>query len=155
VQATEVVVPETKVATTFGFGVTLPPATTEPLAGLHFTLKSKAATLNTTVVVRDCPLFIPVTMTETVPAVVKVHDNAVTWLGGRVTLGAIEQAALLDDNATTPLKPVEPLTVIDAVSATPVPPLIGPLFERAKSVTVNENCGLAEWAGAEQLTLIV
>jgi hypothetical protein len=62
---------------------------------------------------------------------------------------------LLDDNATAPLKPVEPVTLTVAESETPVPPAIGPLFERAKSVTVNENCGDAARAGAEQFTLIV
>ena len=83
-------------------------------------------------------------MTETVPAVVKVHDKVATWLGGRVTLAGIVQAALLDDNATIPLKPVEPLTLIVAESATPVPPLtVDGLAERAKLVTANENCGLA------------
>jgi hypothetical protein len=99
--------------------------------------------LNTTVVVRDCPEFVPVTTTEKVPDVAKVHDKVATWLGGRVTLAGIVQAALLDDNATAPLKPVEPVTLTVAESETPVPPAIGPLFERAKSVTVNENCGVA------------
>jgi hypothetical protein len=114
-------------------------------------------TLNTTVVIRDCPLFVPVTITETEPAAVKVHDKAVVASGGRVTLGAIVQAALSDDNATLPLKPVEPATLIVALAATPVVAEMGPLFERAKLVTVSENCGFAAWVCPPplQFTLIV
>jgi hypothetical protein len=44
---TEAAVPLVRVTTTFGAGVTLLPATTEPVAGLQATLKSNgAATVN-------------------------------------------------------------------------------------------------------------
>ena len=147
VQETEAAAPLVRATTTFGFGVTLLPETTAPLDGLQATLKLKAGEmLNVTVVVRDCRLFVPVTTTRKVveTVTVKVHDNVVVALGGRVTLDAIVQAVgLLDDNATIPLKPVEPPTLIVAPAATPLVPEIGPLFERAKLETVNENCGLA------------
>src|SRR2546425_1954307 len=108
VQETEAAAPLVRATTTFGFGVTLLPETTAPLDGLQATEKSNPAEmLNVTAVDRDCRLFVPVTTTwkvvETVT--VKVHDNVVVALGGRVTLDAIVQAVgLLDDNATIPLK---------------------------------------------------
>src|SRR3989442_10477225 len=108
VQVTETAEPLVNVTTTFGLGVTLLPETTEPLDGLHATEKSKpAATLKVTVVVRDCPLFVPVTTTVKVveTVTVKVHDKVAVWLGGRVTLAGIVQAVgLLDNNVIKPLK---------------------------------------------------
>src|SRR5712692_266078 len=115
--------------------------------------------MNVTVVVRDCPVFVPVTTTGKEPDAVKVHDKVAVWLGGRVTLTGIVQATLLDDNATAPLNcgDREPPTLIVAASGLPLTPLIGPLFERAKLVTVNENCvvGARVTPPPEQLTLIV
>jgi hypothetical protein len=106
--------------------------------------------LNTTVVVRDCPLFVPFTTTLKVPAALKLHDKVAVWLGGRVTLSGVEQAVVpvppvtFVDKATTPPNPVEPPTLIVEVSVAPVPPFtVDGLAERAKLVTANENCGLA------------
>src|SRR3989442_606394 len=125
VQVTETAEPLVNVTTTFGLGVTLLPETTEPLDGLHATEKSKpAATLKVTVVVRDCPLFVPVTTTVKTPLDAKVHDNVTVALGGRVTLAGIVQATLLDDNVTIPLKAGEdePPTVTCEVRALPATP---------------------------------
>jgi len=85
-------------------------------------------------------------MTLKTPLDAKVHDNVTVALGGRVTLAGIVQATLLDDNATAPLKAGEdePPTVTCEVRALPRTPFtVDGLAERAKLVTVSENCGLA------------
>jgi len=80
-----------------------------------------------TVVVRDCPLLVPVTVTVQDPATEAVQESVeVCGVGGSVTLVGVRvqvkpvAGVMLDDRATAPEKPFRPVTVMVDVPATPI-----------------------------------
>jgi len=113
--------------------------------------------LKTTLVVRDCPLFVPVTTTVKVPAEGNVHDSVeVCGVGGRVTLvGLSEQLTLSSVKATTPANPPRPVTVMVEVTGTPVPPDTGVTPLRAKSVTLTVTVVVRDWPLLAPVTVTV
>ena len=105
-----------------------------------------AATVTVKVAVRDWPLLIPVTVTVNVPAAVKpVHESALVWSGGRLTLDGVRvqvgpTGATAEDRVTMPENPPRPVTEIVEEAVPPTPMVTAPgLALRAKSVTVNEK----------------
>jgi len=112
------------------------------------------AMLKTTLVVRDCPLFVPVTTTVKLPGEGNVHVSVAVCVGGRVTLaGLVAQLALSSVRATAPANPPRPVTVIVEVTGTPGLPETGVTPLRAKSVTVTATVVVRDWPLFEPVTV--
>ncbi len=107
------------------------------LVGLALIVKS--CTVKETVAVCDRLPLVPVTVTVTLPVVVKVHDKVEEPDPG-IEVGDNVQAALPEDKLTVPLNPPSGVTVIDDVPAwlTSTLTLVG-LAAIVKSCTVRDT----------------
>jgi len=126
-----------------------PGATTLIDVGLAVT--GKSVTVTVTVVVRDCPLFVPVTVTVYVPAE-PVHDRVeVCGVGGSVTLVGVRvhvnpAGDTAEDRATVPANPFTPATEMVEVAAFPATTVaLAGLAARVKFVTMTVTVAVLDW----------